>query len=166
MTRAQKVRAALDVLQPPPRLREVYKKEIERSVDNIERNVRFHEALKTPRKKLERHIKTLRRTRVSLPYPDDAFAEILTRRITQFEKLVAPPEWLEEPKPRAAKRKPPQRDAYRQRIAVVEAEGLLINFHHTPKLTRRADWHRLSAIFYGDPRIDLFNHMRWCRDLG
>jgi hypothetical protein len=91
VTREPQVRAALSVLGGPPRLREVYKTEIKRALDDIDAAARFHEMVKTPKKKLESHIKALRRMRNSLPYPDAAFAETLTRRIAQFEKQAAPP---------------------------------------------------------------------------
>jgi hypothetical protein len=166
MKREEQVRAALAVLRPPPRLREVYKREMERSLDSIERSVHLREAMKTPKRKIELHISALRRALRTIPYKDARFAELLTRRITLFKNQLEPPDWLEPRSRGRTARRPPKRDAYRQKIAVVEAEGLLINFDYRVPLTRGGDWHKLSAIFYGDRSADLFNHMRRCRALG
>jgi hypothetical protein len=55
--------------------------------------------------------------------------------------------------------RPAHRVASKQRVAVDYAAMLFDLTEQRVGATRNGRWHKLSAILYGDPKADLFNHM-------
>jgi hypothetical protein len=166
VTREEQIEAVLVVLNPAEGQAEWYRREVAEALKRIDNYVAAFDLKPLPKRTVERHIAALERAVANAPLPDPEFKALVQQRSAKLRKLAAPPPaWLEPSPARRKERPPPRRSALRQKFAVIEAEGLLIHLGHADlvKLTRKKPWHRLAAILYGDPAIDLLNHMRASR---
>jgi len=154
MTSPEDVGAALKLLAPAPRYRAAAQEDIEKSIFVIRiLSVHMYDAShlsKSRRIATRRLLDALWRAQV---------AARLARLPVKLEDDIARCE-----KQLARPVRPQRRVAYKQSAAGQAAYNLISKFGDRKQLraTRRNAWHRLAAILYGDPQIDLFNHMRKC----
>jgi hypothetical protein len=154
------VRNALNVLKPSQRNRAAAEKDIQ-SIHFMLQMIDLSDSDESTKKKhrvaVRRLIDALLKVRsaVETAAKLDAFYSVfdvdsLDAEIARCEERLAQP------------KQPKQRQADNQKAAV-KAAYLLISKYGDPKqlrLTRGNIWYQLAAIIYGNPKIDLFNHMR------
>ncbi len=167
MTRDQQVRKALELLAPPPRHRAECQRDIEMALNWVERHVAAVLSFRVAGSKkgkagLRRYRDALRRLNIAYRTLDPAISPwfslaetayvpgqtVIDREIAKAEAFLG----------RASL--PPHRDASRNKAAVLIATYLLDRWGHKAAVTRSGKWARLAKILAGDPRVDLFDHLR------
>jgi hypothetical protein len=137
------IRAALKLLAPERRFRDECGSDIDEAITVIEVNTAVD-------KKETRALKSLQSALVrasALARAAGLRGDLVKNQIALCNRLLAQPPW-----------RPPSRQAE----AVKEAIHLISKWNRKAPtgVTRGSKWHKLSAILYGDAKIDLFNHMR------
>jgi len=118
---------------------------------------------KTEKKAVAKTANALHRWNATLSDPKlPSFAgELLPVSLSELRKLQKKLEQFGDeslPKPRR-----PRTDLRRH---VAKLAAYLLQMHHLPlKTTRRGKYHQLAAAIYGDKNADLFNHLRFYRDV-
>jgi hypothetical protein len=161
------IRAALLILKPKPSERAKCCETIRYAIGTVNR-AEAEQNIRSPRSKnsedaIEQLIGSLNKARVARkklpPLEQIRFDKVfeLAGAIEFCERVTR--EWENKSMPRA-------RTSHRQRAAVEMARKLLdywlvkkMGLHEAVLLTRKNEWHRLSSILFGSPRVDLLAHM-------
>jgi hypothetical protein len=118
---------------------------------------------KTEKKAIAQAAKALRRWNATLTNPKlpTFVGKLLPATLAELRKLQKELEqWGD-----VSLRRPRRPTIYFKRYAARLA-GSLLQAHGLPlKTTRGGRYHRLAAAIYGDKSADLFNHLRFCRDV-
>jgi hypothetical protein len=168
MTRDQQIRKALELLAPPPRLRDEYRQDIKVALNRVERNASVAGAFRVAGSKngkasVQRYYAALRSTRSAYNALDPAIrpwfslSEIahVAGTPTLVDREISLAEtFFDRPSP------PPRRDAARNKAAVAAAYDLLNWWGYKAAVTRGGKWEQLAKILTGEQTVGLFDHMR------
>jgi hypothetical protein len=157
LTEAEQIKKAKAILKRPgisdPDLEDF----IKTALDDIEENATEAEqsnAARSAKSKAELRTltKRLRSARISAnrlpPHMSVRFHKKINELVQFAERLERLP-----PGPR-------YRGSIRAQLAASFADMMLFLHGKLPKITRGKDYHRLTAILYGDDKLDLFRHLR------
>jgi hypothetical protein len=177
VTRDQRIRWGLRLLNPPAVRRDKCKRRVAMAIDFIEQEKhQLTEARdtqsKSARRASESYDRALRRAQVAFKNLTPAVKQRLQlsrmlcleldepRHLNFQKELDAVQVLLNWPARKQA------RDIRVPMAAVQLAENLCLQFGHKPTLTRRSIWPGLAAILCGDPKADLLEHCRrWRRSV-
>ncbi|WP_050384014.1 hypothetical protein [Bradyrhizobium pachyrhizi] len=161
------IRKALDILRPTATERATCRETIRYAISFVNR-AEEEQRIRSPRSK--ETVRAVKRLAEAISRAKVAYNDLPPLQQIQFDKVFdlkgaidfceqLTSEWEKLPMPLG-------RASHRQRVAVemayklteywlVKKRGLV----EAIKLTRKNDWHQLSSILFGDPKIDLLAHM-------
>lgn len=166
MTRDKQIDTALKLVAPPPRQRETCRSRIDGMLHLMERASVAHKVFASDRSKAA--------IRARRTYNAAA------RRLLAADKALLVAGWRgpidraeieraimnTEPRPKSWKLVVRGRGVVtKHRAAVALAYELLVEWNGTIALSRNGTWHKLSALLFGDQRVNLYRHMRAFYDI-
>jgi hypothetical protein len=154
MTRGGQVRAALKLLDPPPHERQDCQRHVEYVLDRVNWAGRNIEHAKVTRKNMRAYSTALRKLQDASQAHHRA-GGILLLPTSEIDRMVACNEqW-------SCHWQPPSR-RLKHRTAVALAYELLTGWKPSVGcvVSRTGAWHRLATVVFGDPRANLYRHLR------
>ena len=150
MTRKQQIKEALALLDPPPPEREDCRRDIERMLDRMEGVSRVVKYAVT-KKSMRAYSAALRKMQTASRNHARAGGSLTLRGIDQA--VASNEAWSRswQPPPRWLKHKEAVGAAYKL-LARWTRRGIVVSSTGT--------WHKLSAILFGDERVNLYRHLR------
>ncbi len=163
MTREQQIRAALHLLRrwvDHEHLRSVIELAIRYVESVVETRHMLDQGINPNKKQLKKIITALKRAQKENKQLQWEIELSSTEPPIAVDPILVLEKWIKGAESRLARPiDPPHRTAHRQRVAVECAYTILHDYHLPIKTTRKGLWHQLSAILFGDLKVDLFRHM-------
>jgi hypothetical protein len=146
----QKIRLALKLLKPKAEDEPKYREEIEYALGQIESFMSVYSITRASQSQIDKAIKRLKGA-LLIKFIDPELRAGLNQEIERLETLSAnPPPWA---------RNSGGAEGSPQKVCALWAQYALKQLNVPTPVTKKRDWYRLSAIFYGKD-INLANHMR------
>ena len=162
LSRPQQVREALTLLNPPPRERKAYQCHIANALDIMEDATIAHkvfasgrsEAAIMARTKYNNALRRLRAAHDALLAAGGSVPIVLD--LARIESAIA----STDPQPKSWIRiygSPVVRHKHKRAVRL--AHSLLTGWKRDISISRTGTWHELSAILFGDKRVNLYRHL-------
>jgi hypothetical protein len=148
----QQIEAALDLIQPAPKVRSHCKRAIGAALGKIEWAKLWRHSPAAIKRKFNNFVKKLRAIENSeIPlYAKKSMMDEIRNFREQCEQIAD----------KQKIRHGSKQKSNAKRTAAEAAYHLLANFRKPPGLTRSGIWHKLAIVLYGDKAADLFDYMR------
>ena len=148
----QQIKAALELIQPAPKVRALCRIAIVQALERIEWAKLWVYAPGAVKRKLNNYAKKLR------AIDDSEIRHYLTKSVV--DEVTRLRKWFAQTADKLEVRHGSKQKSKAKRIAVEFAYAILASFRKTPSLTYRGIWHKLALILYGGKAADLFDYMR------